>query len=214
MASACGIGALALSGCMGSPTYGTDKTATEQLFTDVSGIMALTPPKRDPIDYKPRPELVKPVRGEAENLPVPQDNVTTASSSWPESPEQMRARLRKDAEENRDNPNWRPQIDPDVARASATSSTGRTVPHRAFDAGLDTPANAGQSAEFKRRLAENRQGSPASRKYLSEPPLTYREAAAGAPSNDLGEDEAKKERRRKAEATKKKSGSWADLWPF
>ncbi|TJV08825.1 MAG: hypothetical protein E5Y35_17265, partial [Mesorhizobium sp.] len=44
--------AIAMSGCVGSPTYGTDKTAAEQLADDVSGAIAITPKRRDPIDYK------------------------------------------------------------------------------------------------------------------------------------------------------------------
>ncbi|MGX8008054.1 hypothetical protein ACVDG8_003125 [Mesorhizobium sp. ORM8.1] len=60
------VSAIALSGCMGSPTYGTDKTAAAQLFDDVSGAATITPKRRDPIDYKPRPELVKPAPGQKE----------------------------------------------------------------------------------------------------------------------------------------------------
>ena len=30
-----------LSGCMNSPTYGTDKTANSQLMSDVSGILSV-----------------------------------------------------------------------------------------------------------------------------------------------------------------------------
>ena len=49
---------LALSGCMSSPTYGTDKTAAEQLAGDLTGAVSFAPKRKDPIDYKPRPELV------------------------------------------------------------------------------------------------------------------------------------------------------------
>ena len=50
---------LMLAGCIGSPTYGTDKTATEQLASDVSGILSIAPKHRDPIEYKPRRPLAK-----------------------------------------------------------------------------------------------------------------------------------------------------------
>lgn len=46
---------LALSGCMSSPTYGTDKTSGEQLAQDLSNAFTLAPVKRERIDYKPRP---------------------------------------------------------------------------------------------------------------------------------------------------------------
>lgn len=54
---------------------------------------------------------------------------------------------------------------------------------------------------------QNNQGSPTERRYLSEPPLAYRQPAATAPANELGKDEWKKERDRK-KAAKKESGHW------
>jgi hypothetical protein len=51
---------LALSGCLG-PTYGTDKTATEQFVDDLGNIASIGLPERAPsIEYKPRPAIVKP----------------------------------------------------------------------------------------------------------------------------------------------------------
>ena len=66
---------LALSGCMSSPTYGTDKTASEQLVGDLSNMMSFSPPKKEHIDYKPRPALVKPAPGEKEALQAFGDRV-------------------------------------------------------------------------------------------------------------------------------------------
>lgn len=71
---------LALSGCMGSPTYGTDKTAAEQLAGDLTGAVSFAPKRKDPIDYKPRPTLVKPAPGQKEALPAPQNSIQTASA--------------------------------------------------------------------------------------------------------------------------------------
>jgi hypothetical protein len=213
---------VALSGCVSSPTYGTDKTANEQLIGDVSNLLALGPKDRQSIDYKPRPELVKPAKGSAKTLPEPQQSVASAENpAWPESPEQKRARLRAEADENRDNPGWRPQIEPDLARATArpreATPTGQSA--RYMDSGV-TPVGVNttkQSQEFRKKLAEERQGSPTNRKYLSEPPLEYRAAAATAPVGDVGEDELKKERRLKAQARKNKGFSlpkWGDISPW
>ncbi|RUU64548.1 hypothetical protein EOD04_20810, partial [Mesorhizobium sp. M2C.T.Ca.TU.009.01.2.1] len=66
-----------------------------------------------------------------------------------------------------------------------------------------------RKAAIQRNLAEQKQGDPTVRKYLSEPPLAYRQAATTAPQNELGEDEYKKERRLKAQAEGKKGG-WFD----
>jgi hypothetical protein len=205
------VSALAASGCVSSPTYGTDKTSAEQLAGDLSGAFSLRPPPRPHIDYKPRPALVKPAPGQKESLPPPQDDITqTASNQWPESPEQRRARLRKYATEHADDPNYQPQIINDISGQSA----GRQTAYKEHDVSpnaIRAIGSADNRAEFNRRLAEGRQGSPTERKYLSEPPLSYRVPASTAPQNDIGEDEYKKQRRLKREAEGKKSG-WFDWW--
>lgn len=199
---------LALGGCMSSPTYGTDKTANEQLMSDVGNMISLAPKRKPPIDYEPRPDLVKPDPNTAENmsLPPPQDSVASANNpDWPESPEARRARLLKETTANQDNPNFKPTIVPDdvvVAQNPNHANNG----DRDFTVGN----TAAQSALFKKKLAQSQQGSPTTRKYLSEPPLTYRQPAATAPSDELGEDESKKERRAKAATGKR---SWRDWIP-
>lgn len=203
-----------LSGCMGSPTYGTDKTASEQLLDDVSHSLAFAPKRGPKIDYKPRPTLVKPAPGQKENLPQPQQSITEASNGeWPESPEQRLARLRADATAHSNDPNYRPDIIADDVQVDPGAQ--KYKPYEAHPQGLPTPsaaATARQRAEFNRRLAETKQGDPNTRKYLSEPPLEYRVAADSAPKDDIGEDEYKKERRLKREASKGKS-SWSDWLP-
>jgi hypothetical protein len=204
---------LALSGCMGSPTYGTDKTAAEQLAGDLTGAVSFAPKRKDPIDYKPRPTLVKPAPGQKEALPAPQNSIQTASAEWPESPEQRRARLRADATAHQDDPNYQSEIVDDVqtdpeAIKKAMAESGSSHP----PAWTPADSDKGRAAEIQRRLAEGKQGSPNTRKYLSEPPLAYRVASDAAPQNELGEDEYKKERRLKKEAEGKKGG-WFDWLP-
>jgi rRNA maturation protein Nop10 len=204
---------LALSGCMSSPTYGTDKTAGEQLAGDLSGAFSISPKRKQQIDYKPRPELVKPAPGQKEVLPAPQESIETASTDWPESPEQRRARLRADATAHQDDPSYQSQIVDDVqtdpaAVKKAMADSASSHPPRWSPADSDK----GRAAEIQRRSAEGKQGDPTTRKYLSEPPLAYRAAADTAPQGELGEDEYKKERRLKKEAEGKKSG-WFDWLP-
>lgn len=206
---------LVLAGCVGAPTYGTDKTSTEQLAEDMTGILSLAPTRKPPIDYKPRPELVKPAS--AEVLPAPQEKVANVSNpSWPESPEQRRARLRADATANQDNPGYDSPIVNDVVDTAESSS--KPIPlgqsWRVQDSGLNGSVDPrAQREAFNKRLAETQQGSETRRKYLSEPPLTYRQAAETAPVGDVGEDEVKKERRAKAAARKKGDWSWRQLIP-
>ena len=205
------VSGLALSGCMGSPTYGTDKTAGEQLAGDLSSAFSFSPKRGEKIDYKPRPELVKPAPGQKENLPPPQESIETASADWPESPEARRARLRADATAHQDDPAYQSQIVDDVqtdpvAVKKALADSGSSHPPRWSPADSDK----GRAAEIQRRMAEGKQGDPNTRKYLSEPPLDYRVASGTAPQGELGEDEYKKERRLKKEAQGKKSGGWFD----
>ena len=180
------IGALSvvLGGCMGSPTYGTDKTANAQLLEDLSGALSLGigDRNRNDIEYQPRPDLVEPQTTAV--LPPPQDDVTTSTAAgWPESPEQRLARVRREATEYQDNPAaYRSGVINDVGADGVTRTPGE------------------QQAEFRRRLAVNQQGSAVDRRYLSEPPLEFRVPAASAPVGELGETEAKKERDAKKEA--------------
>jgi hypothetical protein len=200
------------SGCMNSPTYGTDKTANSQLMSDLGGILSFSAKRKQAIEYAPRPELVKPAKGD-EALPPPQESIAANNPNWPESPEQRLARVRADADANVDNPNYSSPIIPDMT--TAKTGINHSGPYRAEENGIrDVSKVAAERAEYERRLKENRQGNSTTRKYLSEPPVEYRQASADAPVGELGEDEFKKERRLKREARKKKGFTWGDLNPF
>ncbi len=202
-----------LSACMGSPPYGTGTPADVQLLEDVTGVLTISPKDEAPIEYKPRPELVKPAS--IAQLPQPQDSINTASNpAWPESPEQRRARVRAEATINRDEVNFQPEVYDEVARAAPKRAVRRT---RGDDVGLNGEpllegSGGNQRKEFNRRLAANNQGSPTTRRYLSEPPLDYRQPAPTAPVGDIGEDEWRKEKRR--EVGSKKGWSLKDLIPW
>ncbi|MFC5386026.1 hypothetical protein ACFPLB_08620 [Aquamicrobium segne] len=193
-----------LAGCVSSPTYGTDKTAAGQLATDLSSALTFAPPKREKIDYKPRPELVKPAAGQKGNLPAPQSSVVeTAGSQWPESPEQRRARIRDNATANQNNRFYEPEIINDLPTQRGSGTVAEVSDK--FDPTENARIAKAQSSEVQKRLAQSRQGSSTTRRYLSEPPIEYRAAASTAPQDELGEDEAVKERRLKR-ATRKKGG--------
>ncbi len=185
-----GTFAIALSGCMG-PTYGTDTPATVQLFEDVSGAISLGSKQRDPIAYTPRPELVRPASLDV--LPAPQAAAQDANPAWPESPEQRLARVREEATANQDNNLYR----------SPVNSGSRW---QAGDRGVPPVENPQQTREeLQRRMAESQQGSATQRRFLSEPPVNYRQPAESAPAGELGEEEWRKERRMQA-ATGERTG--------
>jgi hypothetical protein len=186
------------SGCALSPTYGTDKTSGAQLLDDVSSAIAFSPPKKPKISYQPRPELVQTA---TKTLPQPQDFNPKNSDQWPESPEEKRARLRQIATDNQGNPLFQPVVVNDILTGNLESAAvkGKTA--------------AQISADVKASRALNAAGSATKRAHLSEPPTEYRQPITSATYGELGEDEAKKERRLKAEAAKKHAPNlWRDLF--
>ncbi|MFB2549546.1 hypothetical protein [Ensifer soli] len=185
---------LSLSGCVGGPTYGTDKTAGEHLMDDLGSVVALQPAGKKNVKYQPRPGLVLPPQQELA-LVEPQKSLADRESNpnWVESPEETRQRLREEADENAGRPGY-------VSPLAKASANGRTL-----------SAKEQQQAYRQARAIEMGAYSDR-RRYLSDPPLDYRRLPEEAKS-DLGEDEQIKERRRKKEAEVANSGSkW--YWPF
>ncbi|MND46685.1 hypothetical protein D3C80_375630 [compost metagenome] len=210
------VAGLALSGCVSSPTYGTDKTANAQLLDDVSNMASFGQgKKKDRIDYKPRPDLVRPGEGDKGVLPVPQESLASAGDpSWPESPEQRRKRLRDEITANRDNPNFVSPVEQDVPVASNVRASLPSGASRREDYESRTPTfDPAKVAELKKQRAEQTQGTSTNRRYLSEPPLGYRQPASTAAVGDMGQDEAQKERERK-KAAGGGGKSWRDLLPW
>lgn len=191
LAAALGLSTILLSGCMGAPTYGTGTPADAQLASDVSSIFQFGPDEEEKaIAYNPRPGLVMP--SSASELPPPQMPTASADNpDWPESPEERRARIRAEATANRDDPDYEPAVEADTASGSRERSGARQRWNE-----LPTEMDRGEDTRerFNERLARNNQGSPSQRRYLSEPPLDYRQPADSAPAGDIGDDEWRKER--------------------
>lgn len=184
-----------LVGCIAAPTYGTGTRSDVQLLEDVSNIASLGPKDKEKIDYKPRPTIVKPAT--IGQLPAPQTAYAN-SEQWPESPEERRARIRAEATANQDNSLFRPSV---------VTTTRNTVRDNA------ELSQEEQQKRFREQLAQKR-GSYEGRRYLSDPPVQYKEPIASAPTGELGEDEVKKERRRLKAAKKKEGFKLPNLWPF
>lgn len=199
--------AVALSGCMG-PTYGTGTPSGQQTLEDVTGILSIGGRDRqEPIAYQPRGELVRP--GSTEVLPQPQQSAT-GGEAWPESPEQRLARVRADATANQD-VNFAPEVR-SGSRGQVTEM--RPLPRDSeIETTLDGRVNTSgtrQREEFNRRLAASQQGSATERRFLSEPPTSYRQPAATAAVGDVGEDEWRKQR---AAAQAQGRATWRDWIP-
>lgn len=192
--------AAALSGCMG-PTYGTGTPSGQQTLEDVSGILSLGGERREPIAYQPRGELVRP--GSTEVLPQPQQSATTGEA-WPESPEQRLARVREDATLNQGNIQYQSGV------RGAQSNDGGPMVNWDRQNNVEPTNRPNQREEFNRRLAASQQGSATERRFLSEPPTSYRQPAATAPVGDVGEDEWRKQR---AAAQAQGKATWRDWIP-
>ena len=210
------LAGLSLSGCVSSPTYGTDKTSGAQLLDDVSNMASFGQgKKKQRIDYKPRPDLVRPTAGDDKRqLPPPQQSVASAGDpNWPESPEQRRKRLRDEITANRDNPNFVSPVMQDGPVADNASAILPRGNSRREDYESRTPTfDSAKVAAYKKARAEQAQGNSTTRRYLSEPPLTYRQPASTAAAGELGQDEAQKERERKKAAGISKG--WRDYLPW
>jgi hypothetical protein len=187
--------ALTLSGCMG-PTYGTDKTAMEQLGDDLGSSVAITPKSQDAkssLKYNPRPTLVVANKQQGDALPAPQTSLANRENNpnWVESPEETRKRLRIEADQNGNNPNYRSPL------LAGKGQGGQLTETQKWEA-------------FRKAKEENETVNvSAPRRSLSEPPTAYR-AADAAVLQDLGEPETQKEKERKkqAEAASKSSSWW------
>lgn len=204
---------LVLSGCLG-PTYGTDKSATEQLVDDLGNIASIgSTRKGQGIEYKPRASIVKPP--ENAGLPAPQQNIAENNPAWVESPEETRKRLIAEADAGGGAANT--FRSPLAKQETASSASSRSVGGRAAD-GPPTPQQTitqdREQREAYKQARTIQQGAYSDRRrFLSDPPLTYRQPSATAPAGELGEPEKVKERRRLAEAKKAGTGkrTW---WPW
>ena len=181
---------LSLTGCMSSPTYGTDKTAAEQLVDDLSSAVTVGSSKpKNNIAYSPRPGLVLPKDKQLAALVAPQQSVAGKDNpQWVESPEETRSRLVAEADENKNKPHYRSPL-------ATTGANGRAL------------SDKEQQAAYRAARAEQN-GAYEERRFLSDPPSKYR-AADPAALTDLGEPEkAKEKRRKKAAVSDKQDSSW------
>jgi len=185
---------LALSACT-SPTYGTGKSASEQLLDDLGNATSITgdQTKRN-VKYNPRPGLVVPAQARAEQLAQPQQSLANRETNpqWPETPEEARERLRAEAEANKDNPNYRSPL------LAGNGTNGQMTETQKWEA-------------FRKAKADAQGGTVVNtntRKYLTDPPVEYRNVSQDQLA-DLGEPELKKEKERKKNAALAGTGkSW------
>ncbi len=187
-------GATSLTSCVSSPTYGTDKTAAEQFLDDLGESIAVgSAKKKKNIAYQPRPGLVVPENGRLA-LVEPQASLSDRENNpnWIESPEEARQRL--------------------LDEADAANAAGRRSPLVRQKATSKKLGVEEQSRSYAERRKAQYGITSGDRRYLSDPPTTYRTVEDPSVLSDLGESEKAKEKRRKKEAEAATSGKKKQWW--
>ncbi|TCU19002.1 hypothetical protein [Rhizobium sullae] len=182
------------SGC--SPTYGTGTTAMSQLGDDLGQSVSLAPrePKNKGVKYTPRPTLVLPAQASKETLVEPQQTIASKENpQWVESPEETRARLVKEADENEDKYTYVSPLAKNGVEGGRQTTEAQTKAYR--------EARALQKGAYLDQ-----------RRYISDPPTAYRQVDDPAKLEDLGEPELKKAKQRKKDAAV--AGTGKKWWNF
>jgi hypothetical protein len=178
--------ALALSGCIGGTTYGTGVSQETQTLKDVYNMFTLKSERKN-IDYSPRPDLIVPQNKQALVEPI-ENEATTSNTEWPETPEQRIARIRAQAGE----------VDPRTGEVSVAERLRKKegigietqdlrekyIPGKTDQEGNPLPGTERSAAvreEVLKRKADLGVAPADTRRFLTDPPVAYREPAATAP---------------------------------
>ncbi|WP_019222256.1 hypothetical protein [Bartonella rattaustraliani] len=156
-----------LTGCnLSAPTYGTGKTVSLQFFEDIANIASLTPKNNNSqIVMKDHPKLVEVKPGSHLVLPRPQQEVAKDNSLGKMTTRKQYHTHGKGG--------GLAQEESQVNKRSNAQSVSRL--------------NEKQRQEYLRRQRAQ-VGSAKYRRYLTEPPLSYRQPAKIAPADKQGKE--------------------------
>ncbi|MEJ0012163.1 MAG: hypothetical protein WDM94_05930 [Bauldia sp.] len=161
---------VALAGC-NSMTYGTGTTPAMQTVKDLTGLATGGGADKEAIDYAPRPKIVAPPAIAA--LPPPGDDSVTAAN-WPNDPDELKAKVKADAEARAASGKAGDIRLPQGVVASAGATGEHTLTKAEHDEMLR------QMAAAKGGMSVDANGNP-TRKYLTDPPVDYRLPDPNAP---------------------------------
>lgn len=175
--SAAAAMALALAAC--TSTYGTGTSPEMALFKEMTG--GFLSPKEQPIDYKKRAPLVMPPAAGQGQLPAPSQVADAATAEWPVDPDQTVAGRKEYGSDNA-----REDIDQAEYRRlkplTGAVANARGPYEESFRPAYDIVHNKSQREQFKKALADSKGYGRKERKFLTDPPTTYREPAPTAPT--------------------------------
>jgi hypothetical protein len=179
---------ITLAGCAQTSTYGTGEMPEIAMFREVTGGL-LNKEEKEPIEYQPRAPLVMPPAA-GQQLPPPVDSASAASPDWPIDPDERTAAV--DARNSDDNPlndinqaEYR-RLKPLVG-VFPGSATSPTVDESGKDEYYNNIVHGRRQREaFQQALADEKgYGRTQERRFLTDPPLTYRQPAATAPMEEV-----------------------------
>jgi hypothetical protein len=173
--------AASLGGC--GATYGTGESPEMQLFSEMTGGM-LDRDKKEPIDYNPRAPLVMPPTetAAAGALPPPIETASAANANWPMDPDEVSAGSAAQEDDNPLNDVSQAEYRRLLPLAGALPShTHRWDDNNMDDEARDIINSSEQQAAVRRAMNEAEGFTRTERRYLTDPPLDYREPSATAP---------------------------------
>jgi hypothetical protein len=197
--------AIVLSSCSGGTTYGTGSSHEVATMKGVANIFSLKS-KQEKVEYQSRPDLVMPANKQALPAPVTSQDAVP-NDQWPVSPEQRIASVRNAAPE----PDWRTGELPveylnskkegiAISRADKASRSPVWAKEEQYLQDFQNDANGVSESKKAQELKDQiSYSSGAKRKFLTEPPVEYRQPSATAEAGDLGITEEELAARKKAE---------------
>lgn len=168
-----------LGGC--GATYGTGESPEMQLFSEMTGGL-MDRDKKEPINYNPRAPLVMPPTQAASALPPPVQTASAANANWPMDPDQVSGG--PDIPDD-DNPNN--DINQAEYRRLLPLAGAMQRPRYEWDNNnMDDEArdiihSSEQQAAVRRAMNDAEGFTRTERRFLTDPPLDYREPSATAP---------------------------------
>jgi hypothetical protein len=194
---------VALTGCGMTSTYGTGEVPELALFREITGGL-VSKEKKEPIEYQPRAPLVMPASAD---LPQPVDTAAAVDANWPLDPD-ARTVAPADDDDNPDNDisqddyrRLRPLTGMFASNAARTAAPNndRDAERDAFYGAVHQASD--QRGAFSEALAEAKGLNRTSeRRYLTDPPLAYREPTDSAPVGEV-------------DTGVKKKGLWRRIMP-
>lgn len=187
---------LLLGGCAQTATYGTGQVPEMALFHEMTGGLLSRNDKKAPIDYQPRAPLVMPPDGS--QLPPPTETASADSGGdWPIDPDKGGTTALASAEQTDKEGNPENAATPEEYRRLRPLAGVFPTQHQQTQPNNDVAqlrnstydfihTAQGQHNTFSKALNDKDGFSETDRRYLTEPPLAYRQPADTAPAEYKG----------------------------